>query len=430
MNQFIPNAYTDLYRDSFLRNLPYWLTQDTLYGYLDKLPDTIFSQENAGYSFEGRPVRLIRAGTGKTTVLLWSQMHGDEPTTTRALLDLFGMIDRSSRTPEVGKVLQSLTLLFIPMLNPDGAERFKRRTASGTDMNRDAVVLRTPEARLLKSVRDTFNADWGFNLHDQEMRHAAGVTLRPSAISLLAPAFNEEKEINEIRGDAIRLASLLGSYAQELIPDCISRYDDTYEHRAFGDSMQRWGTRTVLIEAGYFPLDRTKETIRKAIAVSIYAALVKLAKNNLPDAAAYEALPFNRRYFCEYILRNVSIFINGIPAGVQDVGLYITPAADFEKHEIYYTVGLAELGDCSTFVSSYDIDAAEYEVNFLCLNSGDASAARWWLPPADEPVDCDIRSSGKSGRVLRIRKGVAESLPEEFIEMNRITAFRDKMLAQ
>jgi hypothetical protein len=430
MNQSIPNAYTDLYRDSFVRNLPYWLTQNTLYGCLDKLPDSIFSQENAGYSFEGRPVRLIRAGTGKTTVLLWSQMHGDEPTATRALLDLFTMIERGSNTPVVREMLQSLTLLFIPMLNPDGAERFKRRTAAGIDMNRDAVALRTPEARLLKAVRDSFNADWGINLHDQEMRHAVGVTLKPSAISLLAPAFNEEKEVNEIRGDALRLASLLGMYTQHLLPGCISRYDDTYEHRAFGDSMQRWGTRTILIEAGYYPLDRTKETIRKAIALSVFAALVRLAQGNLPDTAAYTALPFNRQYFCEYILRGASVYINGIPVGIPDVGLYLTPAADYENRGIYYTACLAELGDCSTFVSSYDINAEGYRVNFIYANTNTHSVNRWWLPPADEPIDCTVTIGGASKREFHFRKGIAQGMLEEFVDAERIRTFHNKMLAQ
>jgi len=54
------------------------------------------------------------------------------------------------------------------MLNPDGAERFTRRTAQMIDMNRDASALATPEAKILKSTHDMYQPEYGFNLHDQE----------------------------------------------------------------------------------------------------------------------------------------------------------------------------------------------------------------------------------------------------------------------
>ena len=34
---------------------------------------------------------------------------------------------------------------MVPMLNPDGAERFQRRNAQGIDINRDALLLQSPE---------------------------------------------------------------------------------------------------------------------------------------------------------------------------------------------------------------------------------------------------------------------------------------------
>lgn len=60
------------------------------------------------------------------------------------------------------------------MLNPDGAELFVRRNAQQIDINRDAIYLQSPEARILKSVRDSLQPDFGFNLHDQHKYHAAG----------------------------------------------------------------------------------------------------------------------------------------------------------------------------------------------------------------------------------------------------------------
>jgi hypothetical protein len=50
-------------------------------------PD-LFSQEVIGQSLEGRSIHHVWFGTGKMPILLWSQMHGDEPTATAALFDL------------------------------------------------------------------------------------------------------------------------------------------------------------------------------------------------------------------------------------------------------------------------------------------------------------------------------------------------------
>ena len=50
-------------------------------------------------------------------------------------------------TRSVRGILSSLTLYVVPMLNPDGAERFQRRNAQSIDINRDALRLQTPEGQ-------------------------------------------------------------------------------------------------------------------------------------------------------------------------------------------------------------------------------------------------------------------------------------------
>jgi len=44
-----------------------------------------FTLDRVGESLEGRPINMVTVGTGPFRVLLWSQMHGDEPTATAAL---------------------------------------------------------------------------------------------------------------------------------------------------------------------------------------------------------------------------------------------------------------------------------------------------------------------------------------------------------
>ncbi|MDZ7613028.1 MAG: M14 family zinc carboxypeptidase [Flavobacteriaceae bacterium] len=105
-----------------------------------------FGVKKLGTSIEGRSISMISLGTGKVTVLLWSQMHGDESTATMAIFDLMNYF-KSNKT-----LLNKVNLHFIPMLNPDGAEQFNRRNAIGIDINRDAVRLQSPESRILKAV--------------------------------------------------------------------------------------------------------------------------------------------------------------------------------------------------------------------------------------------------------------------------------------
>ena len=162
--------------------------------------------EEAGRSVEGRPIHLVAVGTGPRRVLLWSQMHGDEPSATPALLDV---ADYLLTAPEERFVLDQLTLLMVPMLNPDGTERVARRNAQGIDINRDALNLATPEGRLLKEIRDRHQPVLGFNLHDQDRRTAVGDTGRLATIALLAVAGDPQGTMTEGRMRAKRASSAI-----------------------------------------------------------------------------------------------------------------------------------------------------------------------------------------------------------------------------
>ena len=119
-----------------------------------------FRTQKAGKSMEGRDIYQVQIGNGPVQVLLWSQMHGDEASATMAIMDLFNFMTRDDQfNPLRERLMKELTLTFIPLLNPDGAERFKRRNAIDIDLNRDAARLQTPEAQLLKRIRDELKAD-------------------------------------------------------------------------------------------------------------------------------------------------------------------------------------------------------------------------------------------------------------------------------
>src|SRR5690606_41057661 len=63
----------------------------------------VFTIQIEGQSEELRNIYSIRIGTGSYKVLLWSQMHGNETTTTKALIDFLQFLNIRSEERRVGK---------------------------------------------------------------------------------------------------------------------------------------------------------------------------------------------------------------------------------------------------------------------------------------------------------------------------------------
>jgi hypothetical protein len=250
--------------------------------------------EEVGRSVEGRALHLVRAGRGPQRVLLWSQMHGDEPTATGALLDVLSYLSQHRREPFVARTLEGVTILAMPMLNPDGAMRAQRRNALGIDINRDARALQTPEGQALKAVRERYQPQFAFNLHDQSGRRTVGGSGKLAAVALLAPPFDWEESDNPVRVRAKKLAAVIAQGLAPFVYGHISRYDAGFMPRAFGDAMQAWGTSTVLLETGGWYRDDPQFMVRLNF-VAILTALHAIATGavELANPALYDALPEN-----------------------------------------------------------------------------------------------------------------------------------------
>lgn len=287
-----------------------------LWGALEPLIDAspALRSEEIGRSAEGRPIRAVSFGEGPTRVLLWSQMHGDESTATMALADLLHLLAREPDHPLARLIGERLQVTMVPMLNPDGAERFQRRNAYGIDINRDARVLSTPEARALKGVRDRLEPEFGFNLHDQNVRTRVGTTDRTAAIALLAPPFDATRGDNVVRARAKRVAAVVRNSIEPLVGGHIARYDDTFNPRAFGDLMQQWGTSTVLIESGGWKDDPEKQYLRAVNFVAVLSALRAIAEGSYAaaDPLAYESLPENGPSVSDLLIRGGQIVVPGL----------------------------------------------------------------------------------------------------------------------
>ncbi len=247
-----------------------------------KRPDQV-KVEVIGRSFHDREIRMITMGRGPKTILLWSQMHGDEPSATPALLDLADFLAGNATAPDVARILDAFTLRMIPMLNPDGAAQYERRNAQGIDINRDALMLTTPEGILLKSIRDRYQPFLGFNLHDQNRRVTVGASGVLSSISLLAVSGDERGTITPGRLRAKRVAGRVVKSLSSFIPGGIARYDEDWNPRAFGDNITAWGTPVVLIESGGFPKDGAFPELTRLNFVALLSVFDGLARNDLSD---------------------------------------------------------------------------------------------------------------------------------------------------
>ncbi len=325
--------------------------------------DPKFTVKVVGKSIEGRDLSLVSIGKGEIDVFLWSQMHGDEPTATQAIFDIFNFLNSGDFIREKEEILKNCTLHFLPMLNPDGAERFQRRNLLGVDINRDALRLQSPESSTLKRVRDSLDADWGFNLHDQSTYYNAERTEKPATLSYLAPAYNYEKDIDEKRGNAMKVIVFMNTIIQKYAPGQVGRYDDAFEPRAFGDNIQKWGTSTILIESGGYSNDAEKQEIRKLNYVSILSAIYTIANQNFKDIPLedYEKIPENDRKLFDLKLVNANYELLG-KNYVLDIGIN-RPEVDLEGNDdFWYSSRVIDQGDLSTYYGYETFDATRYTV--------------------------------------------------------------------
>ena len=252
--------------------------------------------EQLGTSFLGRSIQMLTLGTGEEKILLWSQMHGDEPSATPALLDIAHYLLEHADEPSPKSILDTFTLMMIPMLNPDGAEIYERRNAQAIDINRDALNLATPEGRLLKQVRDEHQPMLGFNLHDQNRRTTVGDTGVLATNAVLAVAGDPDNTLTPGRLLAKRACAAIVEALAPFMPGGMARYDEDWSPRAFGDNLTAWGTPVVLIESGGVPSGHEFTVLTQLNFVAILTVLEGLARDGLSgyDPQVYEALHRNQ----------------------------------------------------------------------------------------------------------------------------------------
>lgn len=144
-------------------------SHDEALAYLRQLAarNALVKLEAAGTSQQGRDIPLVllfhdgQYQPGKPTVLVVAQQHGNEPAGGEAALALAQQLSSVH-----SKLLESVNVLILPRANPDGAENFVRATANGLDVNRDHLLLQTPEGRAIANIALRFVPQVVMDLHE------------------------------------------------------------------------------------------------------------------------------------------------------------------------------------------------------------------------------------------------------------------------
>lgn len=278
-----------------------------------------FPLHRIGDSVLGNPLYTITLGKGPKRILMWSQMHGNESTATKAILDLLGFMGTPNAESEA--ILNSCTLRILPMLNPDGAIAYTRVNANESDLNRDAQKQSQPESRALREAFDLFKPHYCFNLHDQRTIFNVGATPLPATMSFLAPAEDEARTISGNRKVSMQLIAAMDQALQALIPGRVGRYDDSFNLDCVGDTFQSLHIPTILFEAGHTPGDYEREQTRMYFFQALMVALQVISTERLDSYTvdAYFGIPKNCKQFLDVIVKNPRFLNDKWPEGT-DLG--------------------------------------------------------------------------------------------------------------
>ncbi|MEN3324140.1 M14 family zinc carboxypeptidase [Mariniflexile soesokkakense] len=336
--------------------------------------------ETIGRSVLNNPIYGIKIGNGKKRILMWSQMHGNESTTTKALFDLLNTL--LSDEVSVNHILNSCTLYVIPILSPDGANAYTRINANQVDLNRDAQDLTQPESKVLRDTFNAFKPHYCYNLHGQRTIFSAGKVNKPATVSFLAPAQDEACTITSNRKVAMEVIAVMNEVLQAVIPNQVGVYDDAFNLNCVGDTFQSENTPTILFEAGHYHNDYGREETRALIFMSYMSSLDYISKNDVSGAnfESYFKIPENEKCFFDIIIKNAKI-VEGKSEALTDIGIqyqeklidgkihFIPKVEKIENLDAYFGHKMIQANNLEVFNSEGKLLKVDYENVFVMIDN-------------------------------------------------------------
>ncbi|PQV50151.1 zinc carboxypeptidase [Jejuia pallidilutea] len=305
-----------------------------------------------GKSVLGDDIFSVKIGSGPKKILMWSQMHGNESTTTKAIFDFLNTCISGNNISAT--ILKECTLCIIPILNPDGAKAYTRVNANTVDLNRDAQDQTQPESVVLNTVFNDFKPHFCFNLHGQRTIFSAGNSNNSATISFLAPAQDKDCTVTPTRKVAMEVIVNMNKTLQELIPNQVGVYDDAFNINCVGDTFQSKNIPTILFEAGHFANDYAREKTRELIYMSYMSSLLYIAENNV-DGTKYQDyfnIPENEKLFFDVIIKNVRP--NTKAETIVDIAFQFEER--LEHGEVIFLPIVKKIGDLTNYYAHKHID--------------------------------------------------------------------------
>ncbi len=359
MQHFYTDHYPNIHWSSLQER---WFTPNALKNAIKQIDCSGLKQHSIGNSFLGKPINGYQFGIGPKRVLVWSQMHGNEPTATHALIELMDFLTSPKYTKNTKQWYNELTLCFIPMLNPDGAERFTRHNAQGIDMNRDAVRMETPEMQGFFQFVRNWKPQWAFNLHDQRNIFNCEGSPEPATLSFLAPSANKQRQPTDIQRRSIGLIDALLKRIKPLAERNMARFTDEYYERALGEYFMRNEVPCVLIECGAAVNDPLRLTARKLTFLSLVHSFDIIAGNvPLTGEDHYLDLPLNAQQNVDILFTNATIE-TAKGSYKADVAILIKEEANSKSKGLEIKYIINEIGDLSAKGGLRTIDDATIEL--------------------------------------------------------------------
>jgi len=169
----------------------------------------------------------------------------------------------------------------------------------------------------------------------------------------------------------MQLISYLYQINQKYIPNHTGRYNDDFEPRAFGDNIQKWGTKLILIETGGFKNDPEKQLGRKLNFVLIGSALEAIQKgiHKAIPVEQYSQIPRNDRNLFDLKIEKVQKWVHDTYYTV-DLGYYLEKSNQADENQTDYQVVLEDQGDLSTYTGYENFNAEGLKILFPKVYEG------------------------------------------------------------
>ena len=293
-------TYIDQYEEFKVESIcGRYITNDSILKFKD-----LFSYSILGRSENNKPIYYFKVGSGKKKILIWSQMHGNESTSTRALFDALSYFKNFDID-----CLSNVSIHIIPILNPDGALLYTRENFNKVDLNRDANSLSQKESIVLRNLYNDIKPHYCFNLHDQKSIYSVSTNKKPSILSFLSPSADLLKSETDSRIASMKIITSIAKSLNNIIPGSYSRYKDDFNPNCVGDTFQSLNTPTLLFESGHFENDYKRENTRKYMCFALIFSIKSITNNSYKSLnhKDYYEIPENSSFLTDVFLRNVKV---------------------------------------------------------------------------------------------------------------------------